>query len=203
MSDRVKIESERFPPVLSRDQYDDFFRKNYHTACLVAMKYLTDINQAEDMVQDVFVILWEKREALQIKTGLKNYFFKAVKNQALKIVQRDKGNMIPLSDLPVDLVEDENPDRFDEEELAVKIYQSISELPTACRMIFNLAYREKLSYQQIADQLNISKNTVKTQMGIAYRQLRNKLEPFINCILLIFYNIFCHSTSPSQRKTDH
>jgi RNA polymerase sigma-70 factor (ECF subfamily) len=181
MSDSMKRELEKISLVLSKDQFDDFFRENYHAACLVAMKYIADINQAEDLVQDVFVILWEKRETLQIKTDLKNYFFKAVKNNALKKVQRDKGKIISLSTcLLDDLVEDD--DHFDEEELAVKIFQAIGELPAACRTIFDLAYREKLTYRQIADQLNVSKNTVKTQMGIAYRQLRHKLESVI-CLL--------------------
>jgi len=185
MSDRQNREFKSPGPVLSKDQFDDFFRKNYQTACLVALKYMDDIDQAEDLVQDVFVILWEKKEILQIKTDLKSYFLKAVKNQALKKVQRDKGNIISLASLFVDLPEDENPDCFDDEELAVRIFQAIDELPAACRRIFNLAYREKFTYQQIADQLNVSKNTVKTQMGIAYKQLRSKLRKLIVILLRI------------------
>jgi len=186
MSDSVKGELRDPFPVLSKEQFDDFFRKNYQTACLVAMKYMTDINQAEDLVQDAFVILWEKRKTLQIKTDLRNYFFKAVKNNALKKVQRDKGKIVSLSTcLLDDLVEDKEQERFDDEELAVKIFQSIGELPAACRTIFNLAYREKLTYQHIADQLNVSKNTVKTQMGIAYSQLRYKLSKLIVVLLRI------------------
>lgn len=185
MSDTIERDFKETLPVLSKEQFDDFFRRNYQTACLVALRYMADIGQAEDLVQDAFVILWEKRETLQIRDSLKNYFLKSVRNNALKKAERDKSDIVPLSGLLVDLIEDEAQDRFDNEELAVEIYQAIGELPAACRTIFNLAYREKLTYQQIADQLNISKNTVKTQMGIAYSQLRNKLRKLIVILLRI------------------
>ena len=185
MADPIERDFKESLPVLSKEQFDDFFRRNYQTACLVALRYMADIGQAEDLVQDAFVILWEKRETLQIKSNLKNYFFRAVRNNALKKAERGKPDIVPLSGLLFDLTDDEEQDRFDDEELAVVIYQAIGELPAARRTIFNLAYREKLTYQQIADRLNISKNTVKTQMGIAYSQLRNKLSKLIIILLRI------------------
>lgn len=168
---------------LTKKQFGVFFRENYHTACLVALRYIADSARAEDLVQDVFCAIWEKKETLNIKTGLKNYFLTAVKNHALNQVQRDKSRTVSLSELLVDLAEEEKNDNFDDEELAVNIASAIEELPAACRNIFNLSYCEKLTYQQIADQLNISKNTVKTQMGIAYRQLREKLKKWVVVLL--------------------
>jgi RNA polymerase sigma-70 factor (family 1) len=150
--------------ILTKKQFGDFFRENYHTACLVALRYIADSARAEDLVQDVFCAIWEKKETLKIKTGLKNYFLTAVKNHALNQIQREKSNTVSLSELLIDLAEEKSSDRFEDEELAVKIASVIEELPPACRSIFSLAYREKLTYQQIADQLNVSKNTVKTQM---------------------------------------
>ncbi|RIJ45387.1 RNA polymerase sigma-70 factor [Maribellus luteus] len=164
--------------MLTKEQYGTFFKKNYHTACLVALRYIPDIDRAEDMVQDVFVSLWEKRKELQVKINLKKYLLSAVKNQAINLTQRDKANTIPLSKLMVDLEEDE-PEEFAKEELSVKLAEAINELPPACHNIFSLAYQENFTYQQIADELNLSKNTVKTQMGIAYRQLREKLRQSI------------------------
>lgn len=164
---------------LTKKQFGDFFRENYHTACLVALRYIADSARAEDLVQDVFCAIWEKKETLNIKTGLKNYFLTAVKNHALNQIQRDKRNTVSLSELLIDLAEEEKNDSFDDEELAVNIASAIEELPAACRNIFTMTYHEKLTYQQIADRLNLSKNTVKTQMGIAYRQLRQKLKKWV------------------------
>ena len=183
MSDAVVKNFEGTSPVFSKEQFDDFFRRNYQAACLVALRYIADIGQAEDLVQDVFVILWEKRETLRIRGSLKNYFFRAIRNNALKRTERGRSGMISLAELLIDPAEDEEQEQFDDEELAVEICQAIDELPVACRKVFNLAYRQNLTYQQIADQLNISKNTVKTQMGIAYSQLRNKLSKLIVVLL--------------------
>ncbi len=156
-----------------------FFKKNYHVACLISLKYISDPDQAEDLVQDVFVTLWEKRETLRIKTNFKNFFFTAVKNHTINFLRSNKVSSVSLSEMLHDLSVEENQESFDDEKLAVKIALAINGLPPCCREIFSLAYFNKFTYQQIANKLKISKNTVKTQMGIAYRQLRGKLQKYI------------------------
>ncbi len=172
--------SDKLSSILSKDYFDAFFRENYHTACLVALRYVPDTDRAEDLVQDVFVALWEKRENLDIKVSLRNYFFTAVKNHALNVARRDPSKIISISFLLSEVADEESSSEYDDEEMAVAIYKAIGELPGACRRIFSLAYLENYTYQQIADELSISRNTVKTQMGIAYRQLRTKLEKLVS-----------------------
>lgn len=170
----------------SEEGFNDFFRKNYHIACLISLKYVKDYDIAEDLVQDVLVILWEKKENVQIKHNLRNYFFTAVKNRSINLVQRNKNQVTSLSELFVDLPEEDASDSYAKEELTVKIYKAIQELPQACQSVFRLAYEQNNSYQEIADALQISKNTVKTQMGIAYKQLRIKLNSLIITFLYFF-----------------
>lgn len=167
----------------SEDRFSDFFSENYKTACLIALKYLKEYDLAEDLVQDVFIMLWEKRENFQIHTNLSNYLFTAVKNHSINLVQRNKTITTSLSGLLIDIAEEEATNNFSQEELAVKVYKAIHELPQACQTVFRLAYEQNYSYQEIADTLNISKNTVKTQMGIAYKQLRMKLNHLIVMLL--------------------
>jgi RNA polymerase sigma-70 factor (ECF subfamily) len=159
----------------SEAEFGNFFRRNHRTACLVALKYVKDFQLAEDLVQDVFIAFWEKRDCFQVRTNLQNYFFAAVRNHSINLVQRNKSTTTSLSELFIDLPEEDHSNSFSQEELAVRVYDAIQELPQACQAIFRLAYEQNYSYQQIADTLQISKNTVKTQMGIAYRQLREKL----------------------------
>lgn len=182
MSDKV-VERDKNSCLLTKEAFGDFFKNNYQAACLVALKYISDVTQAEDLVQDVFIAIWEKRESTQIKTDLKQYFFRAVKNHSLNQLRQDKNNIVPLSDLLSDLAMEESDECFNDEELAVNISSAIGELPLACRSIFLLAYYENLTYQQIADKLSLSKNTVKTQMGIAYRQLRDRLRKWVIVML--------------------
>jgi len=169
----------------SEERFSDFFSSNYRAACLIALRYVKDVDLAEDLVQDVFVAFWENSQNLGPVSNLKNYFFTAIKNHAINLIQRNKSNTISLASLFIDISEDENADHFADEELAVKICQAIDELPTACRKIFLLAYQNNFTYQQIADQLNISKNTVKTQIRIAYKQLRDKLNGLIVSLLFL------------------
>lgn len=168
----------------SEEGFNDFFSKNYSTACLIALKYVKDYNIAEDLVQDVFVALWEKKGNIQIHNNLRNYFFTAVKNHSINLIQRNKSVTTSLSELFIDLPEEDTSNSFSQEELAVKINKAIQELPQACQLVFRLAYEQNYSYQEIAETLQISKNTVKTQMGIAYKQLRAKLNNMIVTLLL-------------------
>jgi len=169
----------------SEAEFGNFFRKNYRTACLIALKYVKDFQLAEDLVQDVFIAFWEKRDDLQVRTNLQNYFFTAIRNHSINLVQRNKSTTTSLSELFVDLPEEDHVNSFSQEELAVRVYDAIQELPKACQSIFRLAYEQNYSYQQIADTLQISKNTVKTQMGIAYKQLREKLNTLTIILLYL------------------
>jgi len=170
----------------SEAEFGNFFRKNYQTACLIALKYVKDHHLAEDLVQDVFIGLWEKKESFQIHTNLRNYFFTAIKNHSINLVQRNKSVTTSLSGLFIDIPEEDSANTFSQEELAVRVYKAIQELPQGCQAVFRLAYEQNYSYQEIADTLQISKNTVKTQMGIAYKQLRTKLNNLV-ITLLHFY----------------
>ncbi len=141
---------------------------------------------AEDLVQDVFITLWDKKENFQIRTNLRNYFFTAVKNHAINLVQRNKSITTSLSEIFIDLPEEDSSNSYNQEELAVRVYNAIQELPQGCQSVFRLAYEQNYSYQEIADTLQISKNTVKTQMGIAYKQLRIKLNVLFTTFLYLF-----------------
>lgn len=170
----------------SEEHFGRFFRQNYHIACLVALRYVKTFDVAEDLVQDVFVALWEKRENLHVRSDLRSYLFTAVKNHAINLVLRNKSATISLSELFIDLPEEDNLNSFRKEEQALRVFNAIQELPKGCQTIFKLAYEQNFTYQEIADALQISKNTVKTQMGIAYKQLREKLEILIFNMLILF-----------------
>lgn len=169
----------------SEAEFGNFFRRNYKTACLIALKYVKDYPLAEDLVQDVFITLWDKKENLQIRTNLRNYFFTAVKNHAINLLQRNKNTTTSLSEIFIDLPEEDSSNSYNQEELAVNVYNAIQELPQGCQSVFRLAYEQNYSYQEIANALQISKNTVKTQMGIAYKQLRMKLNILVTTLLYL------------------
>ncbi len=165
--------------------FENFFKKNYHLACLVALRYLKDEQQAEDIVQETFLYLWQRKKELKIQRNLKQYFLNAVRNRSLNYIQREK----QFDQLPDNLIElslDDKPDiNFSEEELVLQVTKSINDLPPQCKNIFLLAYKENLTYNEIASTLNLSKNTIKTQMGIAYKILRGKLKDYYITLFIL------------------
>jgi len=160
-------------------------------------RYVVDIQIAENIVQDVFVHLWNHRVNLDPSRLIKSYLFKAVKNEALKEIRHRDVEKRSQQKL-IDLIE---PDIDPEKELTTnemnkEIHQAINELPDKCREIFKMNRFDGLKYAEIAEILNISEKTVETQMGRALKKLRVRLKPLLPLflsVLLILLIIFSMS----------
>ena len=159
--------------------FEMVFNKYYGHLCSFAAKFITDNVAAEEIVQDLFVKLWEKREQLSIETSLKNYLFRSVKNLCMNYIQHNKTKIrhaeIVLSEVENNFTDD---DSYPEIDLAFKIEESINSLPEKRREIFSLSRQEGLKYHEIAQKLNISVKTVETQMSLAIKTLRDKLKKY-------------------------
>ena len=159
--------------------FEILFHSYYGYLCLFAVKIINDRESAEEIVQDFFVKLWEKREKLQIETSVKNYLFRSVKNLCLNFIKHNKTKM-RYTQIIVSEVEsnfsDEN--HYPEIELPEKIEESINSLPEKRREIFRLSRQEGLKYHEIAQKLNISIKTVETQMSLAIKTLRELLKKY-------------------------
>lgn len=155
-----------------------------------ARKYVIDKQIAENVVQDVFIKVWNNRENLDQSRMIKSYLFTAVKNDSLKHLRHlEIENKITEAN-PSYIRNEERPDKkLDEKEAALRVEQAINELPEKCREIFTMNRFDNLKYFEIADILNISVKTVETQMGRALKKLRERLKPFITTILFILTSI--------------
>jgi RNA polymerase sigma-70 factor (ECF subfamily) len=160
--------------------FEALFRHYYPHLCLYATRILKNDSAAEEIVQDLFVRLWEKRKKTEIETSVKHYLFRAVKNQCLNYI---KHNKIKKDYSQKFLAETESAalnDNFETHtELFQKMEESIAELPEKRQEIFRLNRQEGLKYREIAEKLNISIKTVETQMGLAMKTLREKLRDFL------------------------
>jgi RNA polymerase sigma-70 factor (ECF subfamily) len=150
--------------------------------CLFAKKTVHDNQLIENIVSNCFIKIWESRKNIEIKTSLKSYLYQILRNQIIDHYRGKQESMELMDDLP----DIPNEIEFDEQERYAKLYKAILKLPEQRKTILELAVFDSLSYQQIADKLGISKNTVKTQMGRAYRFLKESLEPrdfYFLCVL--------------------
>ena len=155
------------------DQAIEFlFRQYYAYLCRAVYKILPDASLIEDMVQEVFLELWKKRNQINIKTSIKAYLRRAAVNKTLnyirdrKIIPEDEDKLPALRSAAPSISQE-----MEAEELQVRIDAAIDALPEKCRLIFVLSRFEEMSYKEIAQQLDISVKTVENQISKALKRI--------------------------------
>lgn len=162
-----------------RGIFEQLFRSYYKALCLFAASILRSPEDGEEIVQDLFFQLWEKREQLQINTSLKSYLYRSVRNRCLNFIKHEKVKEKYRQEAVQQFSENVREKADDGTELAEKIQQAIATLPPRCREIFELSRFEGLKYREIADVLEISPKTVEVQMGKALKELRKHLKAYL------------------------
>ena len=159
--------------------FEQLFHTYYGHRCFFASRILSEDISAEEIVQDFFVKLWEKRHQITIDSSVKNYFYRSIKNLCLNLIQHNKTKLRHAQTV---LSENKNnqteKDGFYEIDLAKKIEESILSLPEKRRRIFRMNREEGLKYREIAEKLNISIKTVEAQMSLAIKALKDKLKKY-------------------------
>ncbi|MCW0483486.1 RNA polymerase sigma-70 factor [Gaoshiqia sediminis] len=159
--------------------FKQLFLKYYAPLCYYARQYFDEDEKAEEVVQDVFVRIWAMRTKLDIEISVRQYFFRAVKNQCINQLQHQHIEQKYAHTVQEDFKNDRDTNPyFMEVGLQQKIETCIEALPEKRREIFRLSREEGLKYKEIADRLNISVKTVETQMGLALKQLREQLKDY-------------------------
>jgi RNA polymerase sigma-70 factor, ECF subfamily len=161
------------------------FDRYYPSLCNYALQLLNDPDQAEEVVQDLLVRIWIKRNSLNIETSLKYYLFRSVRNQCINLIQHEKVKQLHARNIKEALFAEEAADSYHlDPEIAYRIEAAIEAMPEKRREIFRLSRDKSMKYREIAEKLNISIKTVETQMGLALRTLREKLG---NSLLLFIF----------------
>ena len=161
--------------------FEQLFRTYYQMLCGYALKFIGEPDSAEEIVQDLFYTLWEKRSELQISTSVKSYMYTAVHNKCLKFIQHQaveqKYRRYYLKHGSEAETEPDNPANLGEMQQIIE--QTLDSLPERCGRIFRLNRFEGLKYQEIALKLSISVKTVEANMGKALRILRKNLKDYV------------------------
>lgn len=174
--------------------FQNYYLENYRAFLLVAYKYLRDQGLALEVVNDVFVTIWEDAESINIQTSLKSYIHRAVINRSLNVVLKDKKDKQRLQDLVLQSQGVVESRELEENELKARLYKEIEQLPEQCRKVFKLSRFEGKKKQEIADDLGISVKTVKNHLNRALKTLNKVLGDWKSIqILIIIYGltIFC------------
>jgi RNA polymerase sigma-70 factor (ECF subfamily) len=179
--------------------YRAIYDRHYEVLCRVAYDYVKDQYLAESIVGDTIFHLWERRESLNIQGPLRRYLIRAVRNKCLDLLASQyvrrtvsEGDMVSEEESQnlLDGVDDISPlGILLEKELEDKVVEAVESLPSECRAVFEKSRFEGKSYQEIADSLGISINTVKYHIKGAIARIYAHLERYLILIgvgLIIF-----------------
>jgi RNA polymerase sigma-70 factor, ECF subfamily len=161
--------------------FESLFREYYQMLCSYAMRFVSDTDTAEEIIQDLYYTIWEKRMSLQINSSVKSYLYTAVHNRCLKFIEHKNvetkyrnyymQNETEIDNQPLEIA--------NVNELHRLIDQTLDSLPERCSNIFRLNRFEGLKYHEIAVKLSISIKTVEANMGKALKLLRKNLKDYV------------------------
>lgn len=157
--------------------YQEIYLRYWPLLFRFVRKMLQDDQQAMDVIQDVFTTLWVNSSAFELNSSLSAYLYRAVRNRALNVISNGKLRKKYLESLQGFINKGEwvTDETVRLNELSVQIENEIAKLPPKMREIFELRRSAGLSYKQIAIQLGVGDETVKTQVSRALKLLRSKL----------------------------
>lgn len=176
--------------------YKYIYDHHYVLLCKIAYEFLKDDFLAESIVDDIIFHLWEKRDTLEITTSLRSYLVQAVRNRCINYLnlEREKrevrfsvidqqnewiNSVFPSDDYPLA--------RLLENELEQEIRNAINRLPEECKVVFKKSRFEEKRYEQIAEELGISVNTVKYHIKNAISRLSADLSQYLLLLICCFW----------------
>ena len=161
----------------------------YHSLlCRLSYKIVTDEDAAKDLVQDVFIKLWQNRKKLNIQHSLAFYLKRAVVNASINYLDRTR-KFVAITPAQTDAAH--SPHHAEQsqsyQELSTQIDKAITNLPPRTRAVFTLIRFDEMSYKEVADSLNISIKAVEKEMMKALSILRQSLKDYLVILFIILF----------------
>lgn len=167
--------------------FEQLFKKYYQNLCQFCFHYVKQEETAEEIVQDVFVKLWQLNKQPDFHTSVKAYLYAAVKNGSLNYLksqfarQQFEGHGSQKNELQ----SENTQETIEFEELSKLVGEAVAKLPQQCRIIFEMSRTGGHTYQEISKELNISPKTVENQMGIALKKLKEHLRTYWDMLVIM------------------
>lgn len=174
--------------------FEYFFKKYMQMLYTYALGFVDEKSVAEDIIQDVFVQFWHKREQIQYTTSVYSYLQRMVKNACINMRRHEEVKR--RYEQEVKYMEEEAFDWREVEELQKlqqKLFDAMDRLPERCREIFIMSCVDGLKYREIAARMGITENTIKTQIKLGYKKLRDEMDltdSELSVLLLLFFNLY-------------
>lgn len=175
---------------MSETEFEKIFRENFAPLCNLAVTVVKNPDTAKDIVQQVFVNFWQKKDKLTIHTAIRPYLYKAVVNTGINYIKKE--NRFSPLDSYKEKAGSEYQGASEEKEKNTEecIHAAINILPPVCQKVFRLSRFTDMTNKEIADELKISVKAVEKHITKALKILRTELKPVIMAKNFIFLFIF-------------
>lgn len=174
--------------------FDELYNRYWSQLLAKSFDRLKHKEDAEEVVQELFVRIWRRRQRIDLQFSFKTYIYAALRYEVMHFIARQQYRK---DDIPIDAVEfaeiwsqEEQFHSIEIKELQQQMNTIIDNLPEKCQIIFKMSRNDGLSARKIADLLNLSPRTVETQIGKAIRILRKALKGSDSYIFLAIYELF-------------
>lgn len=169
--------------------FTEIYHRYWRKIFVVAHKRLGGQEEAEEIVQELFLNLWRKRESFQLTTGFQNYFAIALKFEILDVMRKWANVLKYENELSLTYTEaDESMLRnADLQELKQKIQLTINALPEKCQLVFRLKHEQGYTQKQIAEEMDISEKTVEAHLAKARKKLKGNIGGLFEVILFLCF----------------
>ncbi len=157
--------------------FKTFFEKHHSFLYHFLLKKGVSEQQAEDLVQQAFVMIWDKRDTIDETKSLRSYLFRIAYTRMLNVF-RDTKKFDENADITTKESENETDQQIETKELGQAIEASISSMPEKRQAVFRLCFIQEFTYKEAAETLEVSVKTIENHMGLALKDLRDKLERF-------------------------
>lgn len=172
---------------LPDELFEQLFKTYFYKLYLFALRFVKDPALSEDLVQDVFENLWQKRHEIDLSAISSSYLYRCVQNKCIDQFKHASIHLKYSKHVELNDSDFDAGNGFIEPDLEQKINEAVQSLPENWKTVFELSREHGLTYSQIAEKLSISVKTVEATMSKALKHLRDKLSPYY-ILLLILWN---------------
>lgn len=163
--------------------FTEIYRRYWKKLFYIAGKKLNSLDEAEEVVQNIFLSLWNRRETIVITTTLAAYLTVSVKYWIIKILDKQHHQERYVQSIAKNLLDDSTQQWLEFLDLKEMLEKYINELPEKCQLVFKMSRNQNMSQKQIAEELDISEKTVEAHLGKAIKTLRARLNLFFLTLL--------------------
>lgn len=180
---------------MKQDAFSGIYDLYFPKLLRFTQTYMIREEEAEHIVQDLFLYLWEHRDVLSSLRNLNAYLFTLIRNRCIDYLRKEmnreerRGTLSEVENKEIELklysLEMFDEDHLSDADIEELLQRAIANLPERCREIFIMSRLQNLRYKEIAAKLNISPNTVENQIVIALRKLKEELKDYFPLFLFI------------------